>query len=195
MPSDEGRLSPLDPTNPEALLSGLSETERTCLEGSVDTEQLMALFLGPEPPAGQDAMAFFDCLEQDTALRIFLGGIVGPGSLLSVESSACIREGSAGMDVLGLMLAAGEEDDAAIAEGMGLFVIALSCLNEEELQAASAALGTQPEEIENLKCVLEELGGPEGLVEALQPEEGEFPTAFFEAAFRCGASMMGPPGQ
>ena len=195
MSSDEGRLSPLDPSDPEVLLSGLSETERTCLEGSVDSEELMALFLSPEPPAEQEVTALFDCLEQDTALRIFIGGIVEPGTSLSVESSACIRAGSAGMDVLGLMLAAGEQDDAAIVEGMGLFVIALSCLNEEELQAASAALGTQPEEIENLKCVLEELGGPEGLVEALQPEEGEFPTAFFEAAFRCGASMMGPPGQ
>ena len=139
--------------------------------------------------------ALFECLEQDTALRMFLGGIAAPGISPSVESSVCIRAGASEVDVLGIMLSAGEEDEAAMAEAMGLFVIALSCLNEEELQAASAVLVIQPEEIENLNCVLEELGGPGGLVEALQPEEGEFPTAFFEAALKCGASMMGPPGQ
>ncbi len=193
--SGEGQLRPLDPTDPEAFLSGLSESERTCLEGSLGSEQLMAMFLSPEPPAGGDATVLFDCLEQDTALRMFLAGVVEPGSSLSAESSACIRAGAAKMDVLGIMFSAGGEDEAAMAGGMGLFALALSCLNDEELQTASARLGTQPEEIENLKCVLEELGGPEGLVEALQVEEGEFPTAFFEAAFKCGASMMGPPGQ
>ncbi len=193
--SSDGQLRPLDPSDPEAFLSGLSETERTCLEGSLGSEQLTALFLSPEAPAGQDMTALVECLEQDTVLRMFLGGVLEPGSSLSVESSACIRAGAAEMDVLGIMLAASEEDDAALVEGMGLFVLALSCLNDKELQMASSMLGAQPEEIENLKCVLEALGGPEGLVEALEVEEGEFPTALFEAAFKCGASMMGPPGQ
>lgn len=193
--SGEGQLGALDPTDREAFLSGLSESERACVEGSLDSEQLMALFLSPETPSGQGVTTLSACLERDTVLRMFLAGVMEPGSSLSVESSACIRAGAAELDVLGIMLAASGEDETAAVEGMGLFVLALSCLNDEELQTASSRLGARPEEIENLKCVLEALGGPEGLVEALQVEEGEFPTAFFEAAFTCGASMMGPPGQ
>lgn len=194
--SGEGQLRALDPNDPEAFLSGLSETERTCLEGSLDSEQLMALFLlSPEGPAGQDEAELVACLERDTVLRMFLAGVMKPGSSLSVESSACIRAGAAEMDVLGIVLAASGEDNAAAVEAFGLLVLALSCLNDEELQTANSRIGGQPEEIENLKCVFEALGGPGGLVDALQVEEGEFPTAFFEAAFKCGASMMGPPGQ
>ena len=100
------------------------------------------------------------------------------------------------MDVKGVMLAGlSGDDETAMVQGLGLFVLALSCLNEDESQAAVSALGASPGELENLKCVLSELDGPEGMVRALQPEDGGPPIEFFETVFKCGLSMMGPPGQ
>ena len=182
--------------DPEAFFSGLSEAEQACVSGSVDTAQVPLLLANPELAGTEEATAFLECLEQETALRLFLSGIVEPGSSLSPESSECIRTGSGQMDVKGVMFAGiSGDDETAMVQGMGLFVLALSCLNEEESQQAVSALGASPEELENLKCVLRELDGPEGMVRALQPEDGGPPIEFFEAVFTCGLSMMGPPGQ
>ena len=194
--SEQGQLSSLDLDDPEALVSGLSEAERACLSGNVDSARISLILASPELAGAEEATAFLDCLAQETALRLFLSGFVEPGSSLSAESSACIRAGSGQMDVKGVMLAGiSGDDETAMVQGMGLFVLALSCLNEEESQAAVSALGASPGELDNLKCVLRELDGPEGMVQALQPEDGGPPTEFFEAVFKCGLSMMGPPGQ
>ena len=194
--SEQSQLSSLDLDDPEAFVSGLSEAEQACLSGNLESTQVPLLLASPELAGAEEATTFLGCLEQETALRLFLSGFVEPGSSLSTESSACIRGGSGQMDVKGVMLAglSGDEETAMV-QGMGLFVLALSCLNEEESQAAVSTLGASPGELENLKCVLSELDGPEGMVRALQPENGGPPTEFFEAVFKCGLSMMGPPGQ
>ena len=52
---------------------------------------------------------------------------------------------------------------------------------------------------ESLQCVTSKLGGPAGLAAALQPKDGEPPTAYTKAATTCGQmagglQMAGPPG-
>ena len=193
---EQGQLSPIDLEDPEAFLTGLSEAERACLSGNVDSAGVTLLLTSPELAGAEEATTFLECLEQETALRLFLSGFVEPGRPLSAESSACIRDGSGQLDVKAVMLGGiSGDDETGMVQGMGLFVLALSCLNEEESQQAVSALGASPEELENLKCVLRELDGPEGMVRALQPEDGGPPIEFFEAVFTCGLSMMGPPGQ
>ena len=47
----------------------------------------------------------------------------------------------------------------------------------------------QPGERENLQCVMDQLGGPEGMGEALGSEDGSGIMAFFGAAITCGLQM------
>ena len=77
---------------------------------------------------------------------------------------------------------------------MAGFVLTLSCLNEEEWQMASPRLGLRPDDRESLQCVTSQLGGPAGLAAALQPRDGEPPTAYTNAATACGLQMVGAPG-
>ena len=78
-------------------------------------------------------------------------------------------------------------------QGMAGFLITLSCLNEEEWQAASPGLELPPDGREAMQCVTNTLGGPEGILASLQSNQGEPPVAFFNAAFGCGLTMMGGP--
>lgn len=54
---------------------------------------------------------------------------------------------------------------------MSAFMLTLSCLNEEEWQAAAPALGMNPGDRERLQCVLEELGGPRGMAALLGSQD------------------------
>ena len=84
---------------------------------------------------------------------------------------------------------------AATVKGMAGILITLSCLNEDEWKAASPALDLPPEGREPLQCVMNKLGGPEGVEASLESKEGEPPLALFNAAAECGLTMMGgPPG-
>ena len=78
--------------------------------------------------------------------------------------------------------------------GTSTFILALTCLNEDEWQAAAPALGAAPEERENLQCVLEEMGGPEGLAETLAAGDESSFFALFGAAMTCGLQMEDDPG-
>ena len=79
-------------------------------------------------------------------------------------------------------------------KGMAGILITLSCLNEDEWKAASPALDLPPEGREAMQCVMNLLGGPEGIAASLESKEGEQPMAFFNAAAECGLVMGGPSG-
>jgi hypothetical protein len=88
------------------------------------------------------------------------------------------------------------DDEAAMMGSMAAFLVMLSCLNEEEWEAASPALELRPEDREGVRCVMEELGGPDGVAEALQPTaDSGPPLAFFQAAMGCQLQQVveGPP--
>ena len=46
-----------------------------------------------------------------------------------------------------------------------------------------------PDGREALQCVMNKLGGPEGVEASLESKEGEQPTASFNAATECGLTM------
>ena len=52
----------------------------------------------------------------------------------------------------------GSGEEAAMVQGMAGILITLSCLNEDEWQAASPALDLPPEGREPLQCVMNKLG-------------------------------------
>ena len=197
--TDTGVLAPFTAEDPRAFLSELSPTEQSCVSDSITHERLDALLKSLEsdsaPPSPEEAAFLLQCLEQEAQLRLFLTGLFQQTGPLSVETSDCIRGGLAALDVEAILLSGvGESaDEAALVGGMASFLVMLSCLNEEEWQAASPGLEMRPEDREGIHCLLEKLGGPEGVAAALQPTGEGPPVAFFSAAMECQLQMMPEP--
>ena len=200
-PGSAGEFAPLPIGDLEALLNEVSDAERACLTQSrnLSPDRLAQLASSPELATPEERSAFLGCLEHDTELRLMLTPVLTATGPLSVESSACLRSSYADVDLhelMGGMLADPSSDaeaQAAMARGMVMFIVSLSCLNQEEFAMAGQGMGVAPGEYEGFQCVLEAAGGQEGLVVWLSPG-AEFPAALFEAAFGCGLQMgAGPP--
>ena len=184
-------IAPLGIEDPMAFMSGLSAGEQSCISANVDPQQLAQILNAPGlAPAETDAA--IQCLEDETLLRIFITGLIGLTEPLSMETSECVRSGVEGINLRSMMSGGAEHDEqAAMVNSMSAFMLTLSCLNDGEWQAASAATGMDPGERENFQCVMQELGGPEGMAEALQSMEvGEDAalSTFLFAAIQCGVS-------
>ena len=190
-----GAIAPLRMDDPEAFLAGLSDAERSCVSENSDPQALIALLGAPEPASPDEAEQLIQCLEDETLMRLFLTGLIGQAGTLSEETSVCIRGGFSKFDLRSMMLASatGGDEEAGMTGGMAAFVLTLSCLDEDEWAAAAPALEMAPVDRETLQCVMEALGGPEGVAAALQPAGGGPPTDFFEAAMGCGMPMGASP--
>ena len=197
---DAGALTPLPLDNVSALMGEISDAERTCLAASpaISPDRLAQLATSPESATPEERAAFLDCLEHETELRLLLTTVLTATGPLSVESSTCLRESYADVDVADLLdgpVSDPGNDVAAqqaMARTMVTFMVSLSCLNEDEFAMAGQAMGIAPGEYEGFQCVLDAAGGQEGLVVWLSPG-AEFPAALFEAAFNCGLQLGGPP--
>ena len=55
--------------------------------------------------------------------------------------------------------------------------------------AAEPTLGMTPEDREGVQCVMQELGGPEGMAEALSAEDESGIMALFGATLACGLDL------
>ncbi len=195
-----GALTPLPLDNVGALMGEISDAERACLAASpaISPDRLAQLATSPESATPEERSAFLDCLEHETELRLLLTAVLTATGPLSVESSACLRDSYADVDVADLLdgpVSDPGNDVAAqqaMARTMVTFMVSLSCLDEDEFAMAGQAMGIAPGEYEGFQCVLEAAGGQEGLVVWLSPG-AEFPAALFEAAFNCGLQLGGPP--
>ena len=191
-------LAPLAAENADALLADVSSSESMCLSDNIPSDRLAVLATTPELATEAEREAFIGCLEHDTRLRLLLTPVLNATGPLSVESSACMRRSYADTDLAALMSSVatdagtGPEAEAAMAQGMVTFFVSLSCLNEEEFQTASVAMGLAPGERENFLCVLDQVGGQDALAALLIPS-AEFPAELFQAAFGCQFQMGGPP--
>ena len=191
-------LAPLAAENADALLADVSSSESMCLSDNIPSDRLAVLATTPELATQAEREAFIGCLEHDTRLRLLLTPVLHATGPLSVESSACMRRSYADTDLAALMSSVaadagtGPEAEAAMAQGMVTFFVSLSCLNEEEFQTASVAMGLAPGERENFLCVLDQVGGQDALAALLIPS-AEFPAELFQAAFGCQFQMGGPP--
>ena len=191
-------LAPLDSEDADALLADVSSSESMCLSDNIPSDRLAVLATTPELATEAEREAFIGCLEHDTLLRLLLTPVLNATGPLSVESSAYIHSSYADTDLAALMSSVaadagtGPEAEAAMAQGMVTFFVSLSCLNEEEFQTASVAMGLAPGERENFLCVLDQVGGQDALAALLIPS-AEFPAELFQAAFGCQFQMGGPP--
>lgn len=185
--SVSGGIAPLTMDDPAALAEELSDSELACLAGNAETDQLLKLLASPELASPEQQTQLIECLEEETVLRIFLTGIIGETGTLSEETSACIRAGSEGIGLRSVMLAgiAGDEQTAMVGS-MSAFFVTVACLNDEEWETAGPAMDMDASDRESLQCVLEELGGPEGLSATLETQGQAGFMALFGAAANCG---------
>ena len=190
--SVSGGIAPLTMDDPAALAEELSDSELACLAGNSETDRLLKLLASPELASPEEQTQLIECLEEETVLRIFLTGMIGETGTLSEETSDCIRAGAEGIGLRSVMLAgiAGDEQTAMVGS-MSAFFVTIACLNEEEWETAGPALDMDASDRESLQCVLEELGGPEGLATTLgnQGEAGFM--ALVSASVNCGLEDPG----
>ena len=191
------QTGPIGMNGTEFVMSELSSDEQSCLSEIGDPQQQLTMMNNPELASPEERNAVVGCLEHETLLKLFLRGFTDQTGPLSSDTSACVSTGFQDFDLRAMMLTnpEGSGEEAAMVQGMAGFLIAISCLNEEEWQAASPVLELPPDGRESLQCVTNMLGGPEGVAASLEAKEGEPPLAFFNAAAECGLAMMGgPPG-
>ena len=176
-----------------SLISQLSDNEQSCLSENGDPQQLLTLINSPELASPEERKVLAECLENETLLNIFLKGFTDQAGPLSSDTSACIGAGFQNLDLSAMMLTSPEEpeEEAGVVQVMAGLMIVLACLDEPEWQAASQRIGLAPDGREALQCVMNLLGGPEGIVASLESKEGEPPIAFLNAATECGLTMMG----
>ena len=197
-PGSTEPLTPLATEDADAFLADVSDSESMCLSDHIPPDRMAMLATTPELATESEREAFLGCLEHDTRLRLLLTPVLNATGPLSVESSACMHSSYADTDLAALMSSVatdpvtGPEAEAAMVQGMVTFFVSLSCLNEEEFQAASVAMGLAPGERENFLCVLDQVGGQDALAALLIPS-AEFPAELFQAAFGCQFQMGGPP--
>lgn len=190
--AETGGIAPLNMQDPVAAMSELSESELTCLAGAGETDRLLQLFAAPELATPEEQVELIGCLEDETLLRIFLTGIISETGPLSAESSACIRGGMDGLDLRSVMLAGqAGNPQAAMVGSMSAMFLTMSCLNDEEFDAAGPALGMTRDDLEGFNCVMEQLGGPEGMAQILSAEDESGFMALFGAAMGCDLQLEG----
>ena len=187
--SVSGTLAPLNMEDPDAFMSELSGAERACLPENSGPQQLMAMLSTPEFAPSEETAELIQCLGDETLLRLFLTGLIGQTGPLTEETSKCVRSGFADFDVRAVR-PAGVVESAAVGN-MAPLLLTLSCLNEEEWQAVGPSLEMGPDERESLQCLINELGGSEGIAAALQPDDGGPPTDYIRAKIACGLQSPG----
>ena len=190
-----GVIAPLNLQDQQAMMSALSPEELGCILQNVDLQALQKIASAPDTATPEEAEGFINCLGDAALLSLFLTAFTDETGALSEETSACVRIGFDGFDLRELMLGtlAPEDDPAAMAAGLTGFVVTLSCLNQEEWEAASPALDLGPYNPESLQCLLENTGGLEGLTAMLSPDAGP-PIALFGAALECNLTFLEGPG-
>lgn len=189
--AESGGLAPLPIDDPEAIAAELSDTELACVapEADIDGPPLQ-IFATPEMFTPEEQAQLIGCLEDETVFRLLVTGLIGQNGPLSLETSTCIREGMRGIDLRSVLLAgtAGDEQ-AAMAGSMSALFVSISCLNDEEFEAVGPGLGMTLDDRESLQCVMDALGGPEGMAATLGSGDEAAFMSLFGAAVGCGLEL------
>ena len=188
-PVSPGVMAPLPIGNPEALLSSLSDAELACI--GEDPERMIASLTGVKPASREEQARLIGCFDNDTVNLLFMATILPSQEPLSAETSDCIL---ATLDVIyprAVMTARLEDDpETAMAGSMTAFTVSVSCLNDEEWEAAAPKLGMGPEDREGMVCIMSALGGPaemaKAMTEAMKAGDVVEGTALFTGGLECG---------
>ena len=190
------QLTPLLLDDPEAVASELSDRELACLAGVADPERLLTIFRDPDLATADEQTKVIQCFHDETVARLFLTGIILDAGPLSTETSACVRASFREIDLRSVMLAGLQGDPGTAMPGsMAALFLSMACLNQEEWNSAAPVIGMGPDGREGMQCLIQEMGGPEGMAAALGAGEENALPALFAAAGGCGLDMGDPPSQ
>ena len=182
--------------DPEAVASELSDRELACLAGVADPERLLTIFSDPGLATADEQTKVIQCFHDETVARLFLTGIILDAGPLSTETSACVRASFREIDLRSVMLAGLQGDPGTAMSGsMAALFLTMACLNQEEWNSAAPVIGMGPDGREGMQCLMQEMGGPEGMAAALGAGDENALPALFAAAAGCGLDMGGPPSQ
>ncbi len=191
----EDVLSPLSLTDPSAFLSEVSSSEVACISENIDPDRLILFLTAPDLATDEEAASLIGCMEDETLLRFFLSAILQATGPLSAESSGCVRDVFADVDLAAPMTASAGDPDGGAGLMAGLmvgFLSTLVCLNEAEFQAAGSVLELGNIDRQGVQCLFDELGGAEGLAALMDPAAGP-PVALFGAAVTCNLELTADP--
>ena len=199
-PGDEpgqGAIISLMLDDSETFASEVSDSELACMAWTADIERLGRILFGTEEPTPAEFDVIRGCLRDEIIRRMFLGGFVQDLAPLSLETVVCIRAGFEGIDFRSAMLAAilgNEPNDMDVNDRdmlvASVFVI-IPCLNDEEWETAATVLDMDPGTRAAMMCLLEEIGGTEGMTAALEAGAEGSLTALLLAATGCGLETEG----
>ena len=184
-----GVITTLSRDDQEAFLSAISGLERDCLIRRFDAQRLTVLTDTPEFASPGEIEDFIQCLGDETILRALVTEYISDIGRLSQGTSACIRDGLSAIDLrssFALWITPTEtwrEDERSMGSIAAIY-ISNSCLNEEEFQDVALNLGITVEIRTEMQCVLERLGGPEGMT-ALEQQDSGLNPAFMGAMLQC----------
>ena len=189
-----GALAPLSFADPLAMAAELKPAEIGCVLGVAEMGRLMEMLAAPERASIEEQTKLLSCFEDETLLRLYFTGILAATGPLTVETSGCVRAGVEGVDLQALMLAgsAGGEQ-AQMAAAMPLMILAVTCLNDDEWPLASAGLGLPPGERGDPQCLMDAVGGSQGLGQMLSAGDEASIMTLVGAAVGCGVQMQGGP--
>ena len=181
-----------------AFRSALSEAELACIGDVPETLAQIAL-AWPTPESRDELLRLIGCLSDETLARLFLAGLITGPEPIRLETSDCVRAAFAVVDPQEVMTA-GIEDDAeragrATAASTAVATVTTACLTDEEWKRATPMMEMEPQDHADQQCLLETLGGPGKMAEAmLAAQEGDL-TSMANAAAECGLDMGPMPGQ
>lgn len=189
-----GALAPLNFADPLSIAAQMSPAEIGCVTGVAEIGRLMEMFASPENATVEERTKLFGCFEDETLLRLYFTPLLTATGPLTVETSGCVRAGVAGVDLRAMILAGATGDEQAqTAAGLPLMILAGTCLNDDEWQLAAAGLGLPPGERGDPQCLLNAVGGPEGLAQTLSAGDEASVMKLLGAAVGCGMQMPGGP--
>ena len=182
----DSRLASLPYQDPEGLRAALSDGELLCL--SDDPEELAEVLSVSETTSPEEYARRLGCLTDEAAARLFLTGLVPGSNPLSMEASNCFREAFEVIDPKSVMTADTNGDpERAMAGSMTALMVSLACLTDEEINPGRAI---RPEDGAAMQCLVDALGGPGQMAEAVTlAQEGEVAT-FNAAAEVCGTEPV-----
>ena len=185
----DSRLAPLSYQDPEGLRAALSDGELSCL--SDDPEELAEVFSGSETTSPEEYAKRLGCLTDETAARLFLTGLVPGSNPLRMEASNCFREAFKVIDPRSVMTAGTDGDsERAMAGSLTALMVSLACLTDEEWARVDPEREIRPEDGAAMRCLVDALGGPSQMAEAVTlAQEGEVAT-FNAAEEACGTEPV-----
>ena len=103
-----------------------------CISENIDPDRLILFLTAPDLATDEEAASLIGCMEDETLLRFFLSAILQATGPLSAESSGCVRDVFADVDLAAPMTASAGDPDgwSWIDGGLDGGLLVYSCLPE-----------------------------------------------------------------